>query len=88
MPGAAVSAWPWVALPVIDGGDVFAGALVAACTTAEAADETGPADPAGFDPVTPTTRVDPTSAPTNVYVELVAPPIGTHDPPELSQRDH
>ena len=67
---------------------MFDGALVAACTTAVAAELTGPAEPALFDPVTPTTSVDPTSAPTTVYVEPVAPPIGTQDPPELSHRDH
>ena len=87
-PAEAVSSCPSVAVPETDGGVVFAGAVAAGCTTEVAEDETGPAEPALFDPVTPTPSVDPTSAPTTVYVEPVAPPIGTHEAPELSHRDH
>ena len=67
---------------------MFTGGLVAGCTTAVAAEFTGPADPAVFEPVTPAISVDPTSAVTNVYVELCAAAIGEHEVPELLQRDH
>ena len=67
---------------------VFAGGVMSGCTTPVAAESTGPAEPAVFDAVTLTIRVEPTSAVTSVYVEPVAPPIGEHEPPELLQRDH
>ena len=87
-PGEADKTLPSTAAPEIDGGLVFAGAVASGCTTAVAADITGPADPAEFVAVTPTAIVEPTSAVTSVYVELVAPLIGAHEPPPESQRDH
>ena len=67
---------------------LFDGGAVKACTTAVAAELTGPADPALFVAVTATTIVEPTSAVTNTYIEPLAPMIGPHEPPELSQRNH
>jgi hypothetical protein len=50
--------------------------------------EAAVADPAVFDAVTATTSVEPTSFELAVYVALVAPAIGEHDPPPLLQRFH
>jgi hypothetical protein len=72
----------------MDGGVEFAGATGAGCTTAVAAELTGPAEPAVFVAVTAIAIVDPTSAVASVYVELVCPPIGAHALPELLQRSH
>ena len=82
------SSWPATADPKIDGGDEFAGALVAAWTTAVAAELTGPAEPAVFVAETASAIVDPMSGVSSRYVEAVTPKIETHDPPELSQRSH
>ena len=75
-------------MPEIDGGVEFDGGAVNACTTAVAAELTGPTDPALFVAVTATTIVEPTSAVTSMYVEPDAPAIGPQELPELSQRNH
>ena len=62
MPGEAVNVCPSTNVPLIVGGELFDGALVAGCTTPVAAEETGPAEPEPFVPVTATTIVEPTSA--------------------------
>jgi hypothetical protein len=75
-------------VPETVGGDEFAGAIVAACTTPLTTDVTGPVEPAVFDPVTVTAIVDPTSVLVSVYVDATAPSIPAHENPRLSQRTH
>jgi len=58
---------------------VFAGATTDAVTTPVSA-ELADAAPAVFVAVTTTTIVDPTSDPSTVYDELVAPPMAEHVP--------
>jgi hypothetical protein len=64
------------------------GAIEDDCTTAIAAELTGPAEPAVFVAVTATAIVEPTSAVTSVYVDAVCPPIGEQEFPEPLQRSH
>ena len=61
VPGDAVSVWPCCAVPDTVGGDVFAGAVALAATTAVWA-ESAVALPAEFEAVTWTRSVEPTSA--------------------------
>ena len=55
-----------MSVPEIVGGDVFAGGVLADCTTAVALELTGPVEPPEFVAVTPTISVEPTSAVTTV----------------------
>jgi hypothetical protein len=87
-PGDAVSVEPSTSVPEIEGGVVLTGAAVNGWTTPVADELTGPAEPPLFVAVTATTIVEPISAATSVYAEPVAPPIGEHELPELSQRSH
>ena len=88
MPGEAVNVCPSTNEPLIVGGELFAGGLPAGCTTAVALEETGPAEPEPFVPVTATTIVEPTSAVTSWYVDEFALRIGLQAAPPLSQRCH
>ena len=65
MPGEAVNSCPSTGEPLIVGGELFAGGLVAGCTTAVAFEETGPAEPELLLALTATTMVEPTSAVTS-----------------------
>ena len=62
MPGEAVNVCPSTGEPLIVGGELFDGGLVAGCTTPVAAEETGPAEPELLLALTATTIVEPTSA--------------------------
>ena len=62
LPGEAVNVCPSTSEPLIVGGELFDGGLVAGCTTAVAAEGTGPAEPELLLAVTVTTIVEPTSA--------------------------
>ena len=62
LPGEAVNVCPSTAEPLIVGGELFDGGLVAGCTTAVAFEGTGPAEPELLLAVTVTTIVEPTSA--------------------------
>ena len=88
LPGEAVNVCPSTSEPLIVGGELFAGGLVADCTTAVAFEETGPAEPEPLLPVTATTSVEPISAGASWYVDEVAPRIGLQLAPLLSQRCH
>ena len=66
LPGEAVNVCPSTNEPLIVGGELFAGGLVAGCTTPVAVEGTGPAEPELLLPVTATTIVEPTSALTRV----------------------
>ena len=79
MPGSADKVCPSCADPLIVGNAVFAGAAISAVTSPVSAD-VADAAPAVFVAVTTTTIVEPTSDPSNVYDELVAPPMAEHVP--------
>ena len=66
MPGEAVNVCPSTGEPLIVGGEVFAGGLVADCTTAVVFEGIGPAEPELLLAVTATAMVEPTSAVTRV----------------------
>src|ERR671932_2048111 len=87
LPGSAVSVWPSCALPEMVGGDVFAGAVAAAVTTAVCA-ELALLEPTELVAVTVTRSVEPTSAFATRYVCWVAPAMLVQLPPALSQRRH
>jgi hypothetical protein len=86
-PASALSVCASCAVPLIDGGDVFAGATGAAVTTPVAAEEADD-EPALFDAVTTTRTVEPTSADVNVYVAVAAGTMSTQPAPAESQRRH
>ena len=88
MPGEAVNICPSTGEPLIVGGELFDGGLVAGCTTPVAAEKTGPAEPELLLALTATTIVEPTSADASRYVEEAAPRIGLQLAPLLSQRSH
>jgi hypothetical protein len=86
-PTSALSVCPSCAVPLIDGGDVFAGCVATAPTTAVGC-EAAELVPAEFEAVTTTRRVEPASPARTAYVVPVAPAMSEQLPPPASQRRH
>ena len=77
-----------MAVPVIDGADVFAGGTTTPITAADAAELTGTLVPLASVALTVTFNVDPVSELEGVYASLVSPAIGAHPAPDPSHRCH
>jgi len=88
VPGAAVIVCWSCAWPEIAGAAVFEGGTGGALPTGLVGALVADCDPAELEAVTVTLSVRPTSAPTIVYEELVAPEIFEQFNPPASQRLH
>jgi hypothetical protein len=88
LPFAAVSVWPSWAVPLIVGGDVFAGGTGGADFTTAVCAEVAVTVPLLFVALTATRSVEPTSELVTMYVLAVAPVMELHALPLVLQRRH
>ena len=86
VPLAAVSVWPWVAVPLIAGAAVLVGAGWGAMTAVW--EEVEGVDPPLLLAVTTTRTVWPTSVPVRAWLLAVAPEMLVQLAPEVLQSCH